>query len=55
MSYKKSHIPILEPEEGYDKAYKEYKKFHKFLSDFDKNYWQRFLPRDLKNKVVVDL
>ena len=55
MSYKKNHIPILEPEEGYDKAYKEYKKFHKFLSDFDKNYWQRFLPRDLKNKVVVDL
>ena len=55
MSYKKNHIPILTPEEGYDKAYKEYKKYHKFLAEFDKNMWQRFLPRDLKNKVVVDL
>ena len=55
MSYDKKHIPVLDPKEGYDKAYKEYKKYHKFLASFDKNMWQRFLPRDLKNKVVVDL
>ena len=55
MSYKKNHIPILKPEEGYNKAYKEYKKYHKFLAKFDKNMRQRFIPRNLKNKVVVDL
>lgn len=55
MAYNKNHVPILDVKEAYDKAYKEYKKYHKFLSDFDKNLWQRFLPRDLKNKVLVDL
>jgi len=55
MSYDKKHIPILDPEEWYNKAYKEYAKYHKFLENFDKNLWQRFLPRDLKHKIVVDL
>jgi len=55
MSYDKKHIPLLDPKTGYDKAYKEYKKYHKFLENFDKNMWQRFLPRDLKHKTIVDL
>jgi len=55
MSYDKKHIPILNPEIWYNKIYANYKKFHNFLNTFDKNLWQRFLPRDLKWKTVVDL
>jgi ubiquinone/menaquinone biosynthesis C-methylase UbiE len=54
-SYDKKQVKILNVEEGYNKFYKEYKKSHKFLENFDKNLWQRFLSRDLKGKTIVDL
>ena len=54
-SYDKKQTQILDVETWYDKFYKEYKKSHKFLENFDKNLWQRFLPRDLSWKTIVDL
>jgi ubiquinone/menaquinone biosynthesis C-methylase UbiE len=54
-SYDKKQTEILDPKKGYNIVYKQYKKHHKFLEDFDKNLWQRFLPRDLKNKTILDL
>jgi len=54
-SYDKKKVEILDVETGYNKFYQEYKKSHKFLENFDKNLWQRFIPRDLKWKTIVDL
>ena len=54
-SYDKKQVQILDVEQWYNKFYKDYKKSHKFLENFDKNLWQRFLPRDLKWKTIVDL
>jgi hypothetical protein len=47
-SYDKKKVEILDVETGYNKFYKDYKKSHNFLANFDKNLWQRFIPRDLK-------
>ena len=54
-SYDKKKVEILDVETGYNKFYKDYKKSHKFLANFDKNLWQRFVSRDLKWKTIVDL
>jgi len=54
-SYDKKQVEILNVEDGYNKFYKDYKKSHKFLENFDKNLWQRFLPRDFKWKTILDL
>jgi len=54
-SYDKKQVQILDVKEAYNKFYKEYKKSHNFLNNFDKNLWQRFLPRNLEWKTIVDL
>ena len=46
---------MLGSEEGYNKAAAEYKKFHKELASYDKGLFQRFLPRELKGKNVLDI
>ena len=55
MWYDKKHIKILDVKTWYNKAYKEYKKSHKFLENFDKNLWQRFIPKNIEWKTIVDL
>ncbi len=54
MAYQ-SKVQILSPENGYNKAFKEYKKLHKYIKDFDKNLWQRFIPKDLEWFNILDL
>ena len=55
MWYDKKHVKILDTQTWYNKAYKEYKKSHKFLENFDKNLWQRFIPKNLEWKTIIDL
>ncbi len=55
MSYRKQKVEIIEPQKGYDMIAKEYKKYHKKLDMWDQGLWQRFLPRDLYWKVVLDV
>lgn len=55
MSYNKSKIPVLDTKTGYNKAAKIYKSFHKWLASYDKWLYQRFLPRSLKDKTILDI
>lgn len=55
MSYNKSKIPVLDPKTGYNKAAKIYKWFHKWLASYDKWLYQRFLPRSLRDKTILDI
>lgn len=55
MSYRKFSTPQLDSKTGFDKASKEYHTYRKHLNSVDNNRFLRFLPRDLKNKVIVDL
>ncbi len=55
MWYNKHKIPVLDPETGYNKAAKIYKTFHKWLASYDKWLYQRFLPRSLKDKTILDI
>lgn len=55
MSYNKTKIPVYDPKTGYNKAAKIYKTFHKWLASYDKWLYQRFLPRDLADKVILDI
>lgn len=55
MWYNKKQIKIIDPKDWYDKIYKQYKQHHNFLENFDKNLWQRFVPKNMKNKIVADL
>ncbi len=55
MWYDKKHTQVLDPKTWYDKIYKEYKQHHNFLEGFDKNFWQRFIPRKLEWKTIIDL
>ena len=54
-SYDKKQTEILDVETWYNKFAHEYKKHHKFLAEFDRNLWQRFMPRNLEWKTIVDL
>ena len=54
-SYDKKQVEILDVKQWYNRFYKQYKKSHNFLENFDKNLWQRFLPRKLEWKTIVDL
>lgn len=54
-SYDKKQTEILDVETWYNKFYKQYKQQHKFLDDFDKWLWKRFISRNLEWKVIVDL
>ena len=56
MSYQKQNIlPVLSAEEGFDKAAKTYHQYRDHLTSVDHNQYKRFLPRDLTNKVILDL
>lgn len=55
MSYKKTKIAVVDPKTWYNKAAKIYKTFHQGLASYDKWLFQRFLPRDLQGKVVLDV
>ncbi len=55
MSYKKTKIPVVDSKTGYNKAAKIYKQFHDGLASYDKWLFQRFLPRDLTNKTILDI
>lgn len=55
MSYNKSKIEILDPQTGYNKAAKIYKQFHAWLASYDKWLYQRFLPRDISGKTILDI
>lgn len=55
MSYKKTKIAVVDPQTWYNKAAKIYKTFHDGLASYDKWLYQRFLPRDLQDKVILDV
>jgi ubiquinone/menaquinone biosynthesis C-methylase UbiE len=55
MWYNKSKIAVLDPQTGYNKAAKIYKTFHKGLASYDKGLFQRFLPRSVRDKVILDI
>lgn len=55
MSYNKSKIPVYDPQTGYNKAAKIYKTFHAWLASYDKWLYQRFLPRELSDKTILDI
>ncbi len=55
MSYNKTKIPVLDVKTGYNKAAKLYKSFHAGLASYDKWLYQRFLPRSLTGKTILDI
>lgn len=55
MSYRKTKIPVVSSREGYNDAAVLYKSFHKELESYDKGLFQRFLPRDMSGKAVLDI
>ena len=55
MSYKKTKIAVVDPKTWYNKAAKIYKTFHQGLASYDKWLFQRFLPRDLQSKTILDV
>lgn len=55
MAYDKKHIASLDVANWYNKLAKQYKEHHKHLDSFEKGVFLRFLPRDLRNKNIVDL
>ncbi len=55
MSYNKTKIAVYEPALGYNKAAKIYKTFHIWLASYDKWLFQRFLPRDVSGKKILDI
>ena len=55
MSYNKTKIAVLDPKTWYNKAAKIYKTFHKGLASYDKGLFQRFLPRSVRDAVILDI
>lgn len=55
MWYNKSKIAVLDPKIGYNKAAKIYKTFHAWLASYDKWLFQRFLPRSIRDAVILDI
>ena len=55
MWYNSKHTLILNSEEGYNKVFDQYKKYHKHLDSFYDLDIQRFLPRDTERLDVIDL
>ena len=55
MSYRKTKIPVVGSKEGYNDAAVIYKSFHKELASYDKWLFQRFLPRNISGKSVLDI
>ena len=55
MWYNSKHTLILNSEDGYNKVFDQYKKYHKHLDSFYDLDIQRFLPRDTENLDVIDL
>lgn len=52
---KRNLVKVLDPTEWYNNISKQYKKYHRHLNSFDHGLWQKFLPRDLEWKTIVDL
>lgn len=55
MSYKKTKIAVVDSKTWYNKAAKIYKTFHEGLASYDKWLFQRFLPRELQGKTILDV
>lgn len=55
MSYKKPVIPVLEPQEGYDRLGKDYAQYHAHLNSFDKGSFMRMMPRSLEWLSILEL
>lgn len=55
MWYDSKHTLILNSEDGYNKVFDQYKRYHKHLDSFYDLDIQRFLPRDTERLDVVDL
>ncbi len=48
-------VKIKSPKEGYDILAKQYKSFHHYLDSFDGWSWQKYIPRQLDWKVMLDI
>lgn len=55
MSYQDKHIPIHEPQIGFNLLAKTYKQYHDHLDSFEKGVFQKFLPRNMDNARIIDL
>jgi ubiquinone/menaquinone biosynthesis C-methylase UbiE len=55
MSYRKFTTPQLDSKTAFNKASKNYHTYRNHLNSVDKNRFLRFLPRSLKDKVIVDI
>jgi len=48
-------VAIFSPKKWYNTLSEEYKKFHKHLDNFDKGAFLKFLPRETKDKTILEL
>lgn len=55
MAYDKKHIASLDVASGYNKLAQQYREHHEHLDSFEKGVFLRFLPRDLREKHIIDL
>lgn len=55
MSYRKFTTPQLDSKTGFNKAAKDYHTYRDHLTSVDQNRFLRFLPRSLKDKVILDI
>ena len=55
MSYQHEHIPLYEPEEGYNHIADVYHTYHHKLNQRDFSAIKTYLPRSLRGLSVLDL
>lgn len=48
-------VKVLPPEDWYDILAKQYKSFHNYLDSFDAWSWQKYLPRQMDWKIMLDI
>lgn len=52
---KKQLVPVLPPNQGYDLIAKQYQNYHSHLDSFDNHLREKFLPRSLAGKTILDI
>lgn len=55
LSYTHQHIPVVDPEEGYDLLATSYQSYHQKLSAWDAHALQKYMPRSVEHLRVLDL
>ncbi len=55
MSYTKTKIPVLSPQEWFDVMSKEVKKFWSYRDQIDQWTWKKYLPRSATDQKILDI